>query len=486
MKNPWFWSCFITVMLLAAFLRLYGLEEFITFLGDQGRDAIVMKRLITFEDLPGIGPRSSIGQVFLGPLYYYMMAPFLLLTGFSPVGPAFGVAFISLVALGYFGWRLEKEYGKKIALLFMGLIAVSYVNIWLTRFSWNPNLLPVFSFATVWFAHRMIRHKRLHDGIAFGFFLGASLQLHYLTLLILPAIFGYLAVALWHDRKHLKRHMKQLGAAALTFVVVFAPLIVFDLKNNFLNLRGLIGIFTEKQFQSQSTYLDRMLDVQNNFLSNLFQIQVHYSWGWILLPTIAAIGYLALRQKKTVIMLHAAVLLSFICAFALVDTQRYMHYFTPVYYSIFLLLAWAIGSIRHRTAAIGIGVVFLSGYAILNAQQYWFFQEKGNFQTRIAEKLADAVISTDVKAPYHMVSIPITSTNDHIRYYLELKNVRPLPVESLEKGENLVIMCWETGKDACNVMNDAQYQVVMFGDRKVEREIKHPEGVRIFKLIHAK
>jgi hypothetical protein len=90
------------ITLIAGFLRMYKLEEFMTFLGDQGRDAIVMKRLITLEDFPGIGPRSSMGQLFLGPFYYYFMAPFLIPFNFSPVGPAFGVALLSVLALFIF------------------------------------------------------------------------------------------------------------------------------------------------------------------------------------------------------------------------------------------------------------------------------------------------------------------------------------------------------------------------------------------------
>ena len=67
------------IILAAAFLRLYRLDEFVTFLGDQGRDAIIIKRILTLEHFPAIGAPSSVGQVYLGPFYYYLMAPFLLL-----------------------------------------------------------------------------------------------------------------------------------------------------------------------------------------------------------------------------------------------------------------------------------------------------------------------------------------------------------------------------------------------------------------------
>ena len=79
---------FITAI-TAVFLRFYRLEELATFLGDQGRDAIILKRIIAFEHFPAIGAPSSLGQIYLGPFYYYLTAPFLLLFNFNPVGPVF-------------------------------------------------------------------------------------------------------------------------------------------------------------------------------------------------------------------------------------------------------------------------------------------------------------------------------------------------------------------------------------------------------------
>src|SRR4030065_1847158 len=76
------------ILLIGAFFRLYRIGEYMTFLGDEGRDAIIVRRLLVNFDPILIGPRTSIGDMYLGPLYYYMMAPFLLLANFSPVGPA--------------------------------------------------------------------------------------------------------------------------------------------------------------------------------------------------------------------------------------------------------------------------------------------------------------------------------------------------------------------------------------------------------------
>ena len=148
------------IILCAAFLRMWRLGDFAMFLADQGRDAIIIKRIVMLEHFPLIGPPSSIGQVYLGPFFYYLVAPFLFLFGLNPVGLAFGVSLLSIVGIviGYF--VVQKALNEKIALVFLVLSAFSYQLIWMARFSWNPNLLPVFAFFTLYFLYKALETKR--------------------------------------------------------------------------------------------------------------------------------------------------------------------------------------------------------------------------------------------------------------------------------------------------------------------------------------
>ena len=74
----------LLITLLSLYLRLYRIGEFMTFLGDEGRDVRIVRDLITKGNLVFIGPRTSIGNMYLGPLYYYMMAPALFLSRLNP------------------------------------------------------------------------------------------------------------------------------------------------------------------------------------------------------------------------------------------------------------------------------------------------------------------------------------------------------------------------------------------------------------------
>ena len=51
---------FIMVLFLAAFFRLYRIDQYMIFLGDEGRDAIVIKAMVDVAHFPLIGPPTSV------------------------------------------------------------------------------------------------------------------------------------------------------------------------------------------------------------------------------------------------------------------------------------------------------------------------------------------------------------------------------------------------------------------------------------------
>ena len=88
-----------------------------TFLGDEGRDVIVVGRFLTEGDLILVGPGTSIGNMYLGPLYHYIMAPALFLARYSPIGPAIQIALLGIATI-FFVWFAGREwFGKKVAFI---------------------------------------------------------------------------------------------------------------------------------------------------------------------------------------------------------------------------------------------------------------------------------------------------------------------------------------------------------------------------------
>src|SRR3990167_5880358 len=84
----------------AFFVRAYRTEDLLRFYFDQGRDALVIWRLLHEGKLFLIGPVTGLAGIFLGPLYYYLILPFYLMGGGNPVYPAVFLALLTTIAIG--------------------------------------------------------------------------------------------------------------------------------------------------------------------------------------------------------------------------------------------------------------------------------------------------------------------------------------------------------------------------------------------------
>src|SRR6185312_9145874 len=104
------------ILLLAAFLRLYKIADYLTFLGDEGRDALVVYNIL-HGHLTLLGPTSSVGGFFLGPIYYYIMAPAMFLSGYSPVGPAAMIALFGVLTVWLTYYVGTKFFNKSAGLI---------------------------------------------------------------------------------------------------------------------------------------------------------------------------------------------------------------------------------------------------------------------------------------------------------------------------------------------------------------------------------
>src|SRR5258706_8333655 len=112
----------VIILLLSAYLRLYRISDYMTFLGDEGRDVLVAKSILG-GDLTLLGPRSSAGDFFMGPIYYYMIAPFLWLWHLDPVGPAIMVALVGVATVFLTYWIGSQWFAKRAGFVAAALYA---------------------------------------------------------------------------------------------------------------------------------------------------------------------------------------------------------------------------------------------------------------------------------------------------------------------------------------------------------------------------
>lgn len=480
LRDKYFLMAFV-VIICGAFLRFYRVPEFMTFLGDQGRDAIIIKRILTGEHFPAIGAPTSYGQVYLGPFYYYFIAPWLLLFRFQPMGLAYGVGFFSIVYLIVNYFAIKDIFDKKVALLSTILITFSITMIDLSRFSWNPNLLPFATLITIYSVIKAIKTQRAIFFISSGVFLSIAIQLHYLSLFLIP---GIALVFLWElfKQKKLNRPLFSKYSIFFTAFLLFSsPLIIFDLRHQFLNTHNFITLFTQSaqgQTNKLATFLQSFYDL-NTFTLN---IDLSIFISIIILLIIVSYCYIEFRttsQKKVFLFIFICNLL----AFSLYNRPRFPHYFGtlyPFYYVLFAAIfnKFFTNKLGSKTALLIVGIMaFL--YIVINAKSYYFIKGKASNQVAHAEIIAKAIYKDVRSNTYRLTSLPERYSDTTYRYFLELWGRRPVEKDSIDKTNELFVVC-----DArCKPIGDPQYDIALFAPTRVEKQFS-TVGVTIYKLTN--
>ena len=448
-----------------------------TFLGDQGRDAIIIKRIITGEHFPAIGAPTSVGQVYLGPFYYYFIAPWLLLFKFQPIGLAFGVAVYSSFYLLVNYFIVKELFNKRISLISTLFLSFSSVLIDFSRFSWNPNLLPLFVLLTIYFAIKSLQTNKWHYFFLLGAFLSFSIQLHYLVLFLIPAIGIIFLSSLY--KKSVKQLISQFHnflISVLSFIIFSSPLIIFDLRHNFLNSKLFLALFKSSgtSFASKiNSFFDSFYYL--NFYS--FNINLNKFFIYVLLVFLFIILFTLIKKSSN---LKTFLLIFFITivGMSLYNGPKHPHYFGILFPLYFVIISYFLASLNQSSFGKIMIVFFISGYIFLNFQKYYFLRNQPNNQIAHAEKVAQFLDKKIGKEKFNFAVQPDGDPEDAYLYFLELKGKVPLDRKKLEVGNEMFIVC---GND-CDLKNTKSWNINMFGKFEISSEWS-VEGVRIYKLI---
>jgi hypothetical protein len=472
----------VLFLFVIIFLRFYALSEHITFLGDQGRDAIIIKRIVKLERLPLIGPSMSVGGVFLGPFYYYLMSPFLFLFNFNPIGLGYGVAIISVVSIILIYFILRVETNKAVATISTFLLTISAALTDLSRYSWNPNLLPYFSFFTLYFFYKSLKSKGYFFPFLFGMFFSLSMQLHYLVS-ALVVVFALFTIAEYFKTKSPLTLFKKNIISVISFFVFYSPLIIFDLRHDFINSKSFLKIFNSTN-EPVIPYFNRLFETATAFVKLSLNVNVSGSIALLLivLITFAAI-MLAYRSKSLLAAIFASCSIIYILVFSILPSNRHIHYFTPIYLSFFISIAFILAT-RWKSCKICkyfilLLLLFLS-YTNLGSLKYILV--KGSNPVPRARKIASSIFSEVKKDSFQMVALPYTESDAPYRYFIEIMGKTPLPEDTIDNPDELFVLCFE---NKCEILNNGQWQIAAFSNKKVEKSWVI-EGIRVYKVVHKK
>lgn len=470
------------IILLGAFLRLYRIDDFYMFLADQGRDAIIARRIATFEKLPLIGPPSSIGEVFLGPFYYYLVAPFMWFTRMHPVGLAIGVGILSVVALVAIYMIVRKSVSHNVAFFFTSILATSGLLVSVGRFSWNPNLLPYASFITLslFYAALYGRKRKLYS-VLFGIAFGLSFQLHHLAALLVLPIGIYFVIYFLLTIKRQQAFtvpMYSMGA----FFSTLLPFVLFELRHNFLNTKNLTSLFTEQNLVSSGPFFDRLTDVVGALMK--------FASGYSLSPTVSGLACLGIIGTTAIILwkkphpfvqIHLLAVVTLILGLSRVNAAAIPHYYHIVYASLYFVIVYLSHSLFGKRSVI----LTLLGITLFFASQfhtYDFLWGKPSHQDASPIVVGEFIAKQTNGKRINLATYPVEFTSrDSYQYFIEYYGGSVVDGNSSEVTDTMYVLC---DRQPCKILNSQSWNIEMFGRAKIDR-IFYEGGIVIYRLKHA-
>jgi glycosyltransferase involved in cell wall biosynthesis len=479
------WELFliILVLLLASFVRLFQIDKYLTFLGDEGRDVRVVRDILTGKNFPFIGPGTSIGNMYLGPFYYYLMAPALKIANFSPVGPAVQVAIIGVFTVALLWWVGRQWFGRGAGIMVALLYALSPTVIIYSRSSWNPNIMPFFALLCMYSLWKVYRFGYWHWIIITGVSWAICLQSHYLGLLLLPSIIIYWFAAI---RKNPRPSMvKHTLIGLFAFLAIMSPLLIFDLNpaHKWLNTTAFFKFFTNRQTTVNAKpykAIPNLIPISSQIVDSLLLANTHsypklFTLGLLALAAI----YLHLNKGKLQDFLFVCSWLGFaLLGLALYKQHIYDHYFGFIFPAVYLFAGFmfSLGS-RQLFTKILSTLVFVGLVTMTIIQSP--LRDQPNYQLDRTRQIAQLIVNEAHGQPFNLALLSSHNYDESYRYYLEMYQAPYVSVHDRVTSQ-LFVICEDP---ACQPIGNPLWEIAAFGWAKIDKLWEFSHGAKIYRLV---
>ena len=500
----------ILILILAAYLRLYKIADYMSFLGDEGRDALVVYGILHGK-LTLLGPTASVGGFFLGPIYYYMIAPFFFLFNYSPLGPAVFIALLSIATV-WLIYKIGAEFfDYKVGLIAAFLYSIAPVVITYAHSSWNPNPLPFFSLLTLYVLYKALIKDKVVLFLLTGFLLGIDIQLHYLVLFLGVIVFFYVLFMEFFNKKKagiinlLKKYLLMLAG----FLVGFSPFLAFEARHDFLNIRNIISFIFKSGdtggnvhfFSTVSNVFFRVFgDLVFAFPADTSHFDKIFILDWSIGIVIFALLSVIILVSKLILsvetkMFPRYLLLFFwlffgVALFGLYKKNIYDYYFGFMFPLPFFLSAITIAYFIEKKDVV---VKILGGLMLISILAFNLQKDLArgapNRQFFQMEEISKFVLSKTDNKPFNFALITGGNSDFAYRYFFTIWNHEPVTIENAQNDpqrktvtDQLLVVCESL---PCQPLGHPLWEIAGFGRAELAGEW-NVSVVKVYRLTHYK
>jgi len=339
------WNLLILIILLFAFiLRIYRIGDLLDFHYDQGRDALIIWELIKNHKFFLIGPVTGLEGVFLGPFYYYLIAPFYFIGNGNPAIPSIFLSSLVTISL-FFLYKSGEEIGGKVV-GFIALLIGSFSNYLILSSRWLSNPTPIYltSILIFYLMIKIIKEKDNKPIFWILMFLLVGISFHFE---LASAIF-YLPILLIFSFWQKKKLNKLTAVLSLSLLITtFLPQVIFNFRHeNILFNNILLQITNHKDSQIEINFLQflqtRIKRIWDIISSLIFNNNILIASIFL---TISLFGILKLKKNNEISKLFAIFLGIPLIGYLLYrgNYGNLYNYYLTGYFLIFVLFfSWGI------------------------------------------------------------------------------------------------------------------------------------------------
>ena len=222
----------ILILLSSFFWRFYRYPSRWVLNQDQARDALIANYALDHRLLPLIGSPSSAGPFNFGPIYDWLIMLFVKIFPFD-AGPWIGFTLLSSLSP-----LLFYLIGRKIANPIFGLFLAAISAFSSAEILNAPDMLN--TVITSFFVTLTFLALAYQKYFLLGLFAAATMHCHFQSL----GLFALLLSTLLVNRHPIAARLTIGFKIATGFLLTFIPLLLFDLKNNFVWIKSVVAYYT--------------------------------------------------------------------------------------------------------------------------------------------------------------------------------------------------------------------------------------------------
>ena len=404
----------ILIVILGIMLRFYRLEANFSFSGELGQNLLEVKNYLIQGKIPLLGPQTSHPWLFFGPLYYWILTPFIMIFRYNPVSISYlgSISGILGIILNYI--VVTKIVNKKTAIISSFLIAISPYFISFSRSGrfmfWESALFYLFMLCLF-----KIENKIYKYWFYLGLVYGIMLNFHLTPIALFPVIILFLL-----KRIQISEKLKMITKFIYGLFITMLPFLIYDSGNRFDMTRKLIlwipyrffgffGLIPQNNY-SLDVLKKTIIQIYSFFLST---VVYEKSLIAVILSIFVIIEIVRnVRNRSYIYRIINYSLLFMILAF-IVHSDPPSHYFVPILPIPIILISIALTKISEKFRSNLITFIFCFIILIVNlnylfSENYYFInnlkvsENHSYVPYQLQEQAAKCIVNDAKGKPYSL------------------------------------------------------------------------------------